>query len=260
MLGRVTRVLVVGVLVSPVVRRGLINICVGVVGRGEKGGGALSLHSFGKAFSKFPNIPLFSQFFEFYGFEHACWTARSNRNLLNLMSLFSWYTLKRWACLSLDYCVTNTVRTGMHEPTLNTFFTSLRQADCCVWRPKRKPEAWDSSFWFLGAFPSSVSPSVAVGQQCLCKTCCHVLLSCMFNSVLGPWNAFCQSLWTCHVQTQPAERVYSLLCFCTFSKTAIHRACSYLTPANKSSQANLKWSFRTSFLTALLAFLYYPGD
>lgn len=104
-------------------------------------------------------------------------------------------------------------------------FTSWRQADCSVWRPQHKPEAWYLSFWSSGAFPCSVSPSVAGGQQCVCKTCCHVLLSCIFNSVLGPWNAFCQSLWTCHVQTQPAERVYSLLCFCTFSKTAIPWAC-----------------------------------
>lgn len=37
-------------------RAGVVNVCVGVIGRGEQGGGCVSLHSFGKAFRGFPNI------------------------------------------------------------------------------------------------------------------------------------------------------------------------------------------------------------
>lgn len=56
-LARVTHRLAPGVeLLSPscgterVDALGIIHICVGVIGRGEKGGGHVSLHSFGKAF------------------------------------------------------------------------------------------------------------------------------------------------------------------------------------------------------------------
>lgn len=108
--------------------------------------------------------------------------------------------------------VTCTVCTGVHEPTLTVLFASYRQAACSVGGGGTSPGLDIYLSDFSGAVPCSVSPSVAGGQLFACKTCGYFLLSCIFSSVPGPWNAPCQSLPTCRVQTQPAASACAHRC------------------------------------------------
>lgn len=110
---------------------------------------------------------------------HACWTATSNRNVpisFELMSVFIFGLL----CAR----VTCTVCAGVHEPTLTMLFAS-----CSLFCWEAAAPTPDLIFifliFFLGAVPCSVSPSVAGGQRCACKTCGYFLLSCILTASPG---------------------------------------------------------------------------